>query len=126
MEFTDAFKEVEAWLMRQPALHRYYAAVGGFGGGEVNSGMMFITMKPRAERPRNPDGSRITQGQVMSEARKALNAIPSMRAFIMDLSQGGFSSSRGFPIEFTVRGPDWETLTRSSTELKERLEKSGS
>lgn len=127
MEFTDAkFKEVEAWLMSRPALHRYYAAVGGFGGGEVNSGMMFITMKPRSERPRNPDGSRVTQGQVMGEARKALNAIPSMRAFIMDLSQGGFSSSRGFPIEFTVRGPDWDTLTKSSTELKARLEKSGS
>ncbi|OGS39335.1 MAG: hypothetical protein A2506_06035 [Elusimicrobia bacterium RIFOXYD12_FULL_66_9] len=62
----------------------------------------------------------------MADSRKALNALPSLRAFIMDLSQGGFSSSRGFPIEFTVRGPDWDTLTRSAAELKKRLDESGS
>ncbi|UPT72797.1 MAG: efflux RND transporter permease subunit [Elusimicrobiota bacterium] len=127
MEFTDAkFKEVEAWLLKQPALDRYYAAVGGFGGGEVNAGMMFLTMKPISERPLGPDGKKITQGTMMAAARKDLNAIPSMRAFIMDLSQGGFSSSRGFPIEFTVRGPNWDILTKSAVELKEKLEKSGS
>ena len=127
MEFTDnKFKEVEAWLMKQPAVDRYYSAVGGFGGGEVNAGMMFLTMKPLDQRPRNPDGSKVTQGQLMAAARKDLNAIPSMRAFIMDLSQGGFSSSRGFPIEFTVRGPNWEVLTKSALELKDKLEKSGS
>lgn len=126
MEFTDnKFKEAEAWLMKNPSVQRYYGAVGGFGGGEVNAGMMFVTLKPRDERPRNPDGSPIGQGQIMADARKSLNAIPSLRAFIMDLSQGGFSSSRGFPIEFTVRGPDWDTLTKAAGELQSRLEKSG-
>ncbi len=127
MEFTDnKFKEVEAWLLKNHSVQRYYSAVGGFGGGDVNSGMMFLTMKPISQRPKNPDGSPVTQGQVMADARKSLNAIPSMRAFIMDLSQGGFSSSRGFPIEFTVRGPDWDTLVKSAVELKNRLEKTGS
>ena len=127
MEFTDnKFREAEAWVMKNPSVARYYGAVGGFGGGEVNAGMMFITLKPRKDRPRNPDGSIIGQGQIMADSRKALNALPSLRAFIMDLSQGGFSSSRGFPIEFTVRGPDWDTLTRSAAELKKRLDESGS
>ncbi len=126
MEFTDnKFKEAEAWLMKQPGVNRYYAAVGGFGGGEVNAGMMFLTMKPINERPRNPDGSKITQGTLMAAARKELNAIPDLRAYIMDLSQGGFSSSRGFPIEFTVRGPNWDTLTASALKLKDAMEKSG-
>ncbi|PIR19687.1 MAG: acriflavine resistance protein B, partial [Elusimicrobia bacterium CG11_big_fil_rev_8_21_14_0_20_64_6] len=113
-------------MLKNPAIARYYGAVGGFGGGEVNAGMMFLTMKPIGERPKNPDGSPVTQGQVMAAARKDLNAIPSMRAFIMDLSQGGFSSSRGFPIEFTVRGPNWDVLTKSALELKDKLERSGS
>ncbi|MBI3288025.1 MAG: efflux RND transporter permease subunit [Elusimicrobia bacterium] len=127
MEFTDGkFKEAEAWLMANPTVDRYYAAVGGFGGGEVNAGMMFVTLKQRAERPRSEKGGPVTQGEVMAAARKSLNAIPSLRAFIMDLSQGGFSSSRGFPIEFTVRGPDWDTLTKSALELKAKLEKTGS
>ncbi|HAZ08413.1 MAG TPA: AcrB/AcrD/AcrF family protein [Elusimicrobia bacterium] len=127
MEFTDnKFKEAEAWLMKNPSVERYYGAVGGFAGGEVNAGMMFVTLKQREARPKNPDGSPVGQGQIMADARKALNALPSLRAFIMDLSQGGFSSSRGFPIEFTVRGPDWDTLTKSAAELKKRLEQSGS
>ncbi|MEQ1918763.1 MAG: efflux RND transporter permease subunit, partial [Elusimicrobiota bacterium] len=127
MEFTNnKFKEVEAWLLKNPTIHRYYAAVGGFGGGEVNAGMMFLTMKPLGERPKKADGTYVTQGDLMADARRDLNKIPSMKAFIMDLSQGGFSSSRGFPIEFTVRGPNWDKLVSSSLELKSRLEKSGS
>jgi|CXWL01.1.fsa_nt_gi HAE1 family hydrophobic/amphiphilic exporter-1 len=127
MEFTDGkFKEAEGLLMKNPAVARYYSAVGGFGGGEVNAGMMFLTLKPREERPLNARGRPVSQGEIMTETRKTLNAIPSLRAFIMDLSQGGFSASRGFPIEFTVRGPDWDTLTTAALDLKKRLEQSGS
>ncbi|MEK7388462.1 MAG: efflux RND transporter permease subunit [Elusimicrobiota bacterium] len=126
MEFTsERFKEAESWLMSQPAVARYYGAVGGFGGGEVNAGMMFVTMKPLEDRPRKPDGSKVTQADLMAAARKSLNGIANLRAFIIDLSQAGFSASRGFPIEFTVRGPNWEELIRVSQELKARLEKSG-
>ena len=126
MEFTDnRFKEAERWLMSNGAVNRYYAAVGGFGGGEVNAGMLFVTMKPRDERPKDEHGRPVSQAQLMNEARKKLNAVPSLRAFIMDLSQGGFSASRGFPIEFSVRGPDWDTLIKASGELKAKLEQTG-
>ncbi len=67
----------------------------------------------------------MTQAAFMALSRKELNKIPDLKAIIMDFSQGGFSAGRGFPIEFTVRGPDWETLTRSGTELVAKLEKSG-
>ena len=127
MEFTDGkFKVAEKWLMENPVVDRYYSAVGGFGGGEVNAGMLFVTLKQRGDRPKKEDGSPMTQADVMNAARKDLNAIPDLRALIMDLSQGGFSSSRGFPVEFTVRGPDWDTLVKSALALKERLEKGGS
>ncbi len=126
-EYTDGkFKEAEAWLMKNPAVDGYYAAVGGFQGGEVNSGMLFVTLKDLSKRGLNAAGRTTTQGDAMKDARKSLNAIPTLRALIMDLSQGGFSASRGFPIEFTIRGPDWDTLIKVSTDFKAALEKTGS
>ncbi len=46
---------------------------------------------------------------------------------MQDFSQAGFSASRGggFPIEFNIRGPDWDTLGRSSREIMERMRESG-
>ncbi|MBI5631259.1 MAG: efflux RND transporter permease subunit [Elusimicrobia bacterium] len=126
MEFTDAkFKEAEAWMTRQPALKRYYSAVGGFGGGEVNAGIIFVSMKAHSERPTGAAGGPMTQGEFMALARRELNKIPDLKAIIVDFSQSGFSASRGFPVEFTVRGPDWAILTESSQKLAKRLEEGG-
>ncbi len=49
-EYTDGkFKAAEDWLMKEPILDRYYSAVGGFDGGSVNSGMLFVTLKDLKE-----------------------------------------------------------------------------
>ena len=107
MAFTDGrFKQAENWLLSQPAVKRYYGAVGGFGGGEVNAGMLFITLKEPKDRPKGPDGKQLTQAAFMNLARKEVNKIPDLKGIVMDLSQGGFSASRGFPVEFTLRGPE--------------------
>ena len=126
IDFTDErLQEAGKWLMAQPAVERYFGSAGGMGGGEVSTGMLFVTLKPPPDRPRGKDGRRVTQASFMAETRKALNKIPDLKAVIMDLSQAGFSSSRGFPLEFTVRGPDWDKLTDLATGLVARLEKSG-
>ncbi|MEK7745825.1 MAG: efflux RND transporter permease subunit, partial [Elusimicrobiota bacterium] len=88
MEFTDAkFREIEAWIMSQPVVGRYFSAVGGFGGGEVNTGILFLTLKQKAERPKGPGGKPLTQAQVMAAARKDLNKVPGVRAIVMDKSR---------------------------------------
>jgi HAE1 family hydrophobic/amphiphilic exporter-1 len=126
MEYTDSrFKVAEAWLQGQPVLSRYFSAVGGFGGGEVNTGILFLTMKPRSERPLNEKGRPMTQADFMAAARRELNKIPDVQARVMDLSQQGFSASRGFPVEFSLRGPDWEKLIGLSKKLETELEKTG-
>jgi multidrug efflux pump len=62
----------------------------------------------------------------MQRARKTLNAIPGIdRAVIQDLSQSGFTASRGFPVEFTLRGPDWDKLGALSKDIMERMKESG-
>ncbi len=125
-EYTDAkFKDAEQWLMKEPILDRYYSAVGGFDGSSVNSGMLFVTLKNLKERPLDAAGRPMSQAEIMDAARASLNKIPSLKAFIIDLSQGGFSAGRNFPVEFTVRGPDWDTLTKVSDDFRHLLEKSG-
>jgi multidrug efflux pump subunit AcrB len=57
--------------------------------------------------------------------RKQLNAIPGLKAVIQDLSQSGFTAQRGFPVEFSVRGPDWDALVESSQKIMGELGASG-
>ena len=66
-------------------------------------------------------GATVGQQELMALFRQELNAIPDVEARVQDLSLSGFSAQRGFPIELTVRGPDWDELARVSEELEERM-----
>jgi multidrug efflux pump subunit AcrB len=97
-------------VLARPETERYFAAIGGFGGGEISTAVIFVTLKPRSERT-------VTQQQFMADMRKALNSIPSLKVTIQDLSQQGFTASRGFPVEFTVRGRDWGVLAENAQKI---------
>ncbi len=126
IEFTnERFKEAENLLAKRGEVLRYYAAVGGFGGGEINAGMIFITLKQPKDRPRDPKtGRRLTQQDFMTVIRKELNQIPNVRAVLQDLSTRGFAAQRGFPIEFTVRGSNWDNLVSYSEALQGKMKTS--
>ncbi|MBI4395043.1 MAG: efflux RND transporter permease subunit, partial [Candidatus Omnitrophica bacterium] len=123
IEFTsERFKQAEAIAMNRPELRRYYGAVGGFGGGEVNTGMLFLTFKEPAKRPIDPEKKkRFTQQELMNYFRQEFNKIPDVKAIIQDLSMRGFAAQRGFPVEFTIRGPDWEKLVAYSEEIQKKM-----
>ncbi|MBI1910121.1 MAG: efflux RND transporter permease subunit [Deltaproteobacteria bacterium] len=115
LSFTDSrFRQAEAFLTSRPEVKRYYAAVGGFGGSEVNSGVIFITLKPKGER-------KLSQQKFMDLVRKELNNIPDTKAFIQDLSMRGMTAKRGFPVEFNIQGPDWEKLVDLSQKIEEKM-----
>jgi len=126
IEKTDKlFKEAEKFLMQRPEVLTYYSAVGSFTGGQVNQGFVFITMKPPKERPLL-SGHHETQAEFMQIVRKQFSGITGVdRATIQDLSLTGFTAQRGFPVEFTVRGPDWEKLGQFSQEIMKRMKASG-
>lgn len=126
--YTDAaFKKAEALVIKIPGVKGYYAAIGGFSGGEVNAGMMFVTLHDMKDRPKNPKtGKMVTQKEVMDMVRAEFKKVPEIqRAVMQDLSLSGFSSQRGFPVEFTLRGGDWETLSKLSDEIQDKMHKSG-
>lgn len=127
INYTDEkFKKLEEFLKSHPDIvDHYYVAVGGFGG-DVNSGAAFVTLKNPGHRKRNPlTGREYTQFDFMDVCRKELSKIPDVKVFIQDLSMRGFSASRGFPVEFSVRGPDWDKLGTYSTQIMEKMRSSG-
>jgi multidrug efflux pump len=122
IDFTDSrMRQAEAVLDALPSVDHYFAAIGGFGGsggvgGEVNSGIMFVTLVDRARRA--------PMQAVMGELRTKLNAIPGMRVVIQDVSLQGFTATRGAAVEFAVRGPDWTKLSAESERIVAKMRES--
>src|SRR5262249_55392343 len=103
-------------------LDKFVGFIGGFGGGEVNTGFMFVSMKHPRDRPIDPEkGRALSQQEVMDVVRQAVNGIPGCRAVLQDPSQQGFSASRGFPVEIAIRGRDWDTLAKASKDIMEEM-----
>jgi multidrug efflux pump len=117
-ETDRLFRKAEAILAGRPEVSQVFSSVGGFGGSGVNSGMVFVTLVPPAQR-------RLSQAEFSGIVRRELNTIPGLRAVIQDLSQSGFTAQRGYPVEFSVLGPDWDQLVAISEDLKQKLAASG-
>jgi hydrophobe/amphiphile efflux-1 (HAE1) family protein len=117
---TDALLiKAEDVVNGHPEVTQVFSFIGGMGGGGgVNSGMLFITLVPPAER-------KMDQAEFSAVLRRELNAIPGLRAVIQDTSQQGFTAQRGFPVEFSVRGADWTQLVPISQQLMGELAASG-
>jgi HAE1 family hydrophobic/amphiphilic exporter-1 len=124
---SGAMETAEKWAMAQPNIRTFMAITGGFGGGQVNQGMMMVAMKPPKERVPLPGQSKPpTQQEFMRYARKPLSAIPGVRRVaIQDPSLGGFTAQRGFPIEFSLRGKDWGKLAEYNERIMEGMRASG-
>ena len=129
LAYTDSRARLaEEYLTARPEVRAVYAAVGGFSGStnQVNTGIMFVTLKEKGQRGVDPDSHHeLSQIEFMGVARKELAKIKDFKAALQDLSQRGFSTGRGLPIEFTVRGPDWDKLYEYSEKLREGMTKSG-
>ncbi|MFL5815096.1 MAG: efflux RND transporter permease subunit [Bdellovibrionia bacterium] len=128
IKFTDGvFREAEKVYKSRPEIEKYYVAVGGFGGGLVNQGITFITMKEKDERPIVPPfKKRPSQQEFMQVLRGELSKVPGVqRVSILDLSLTGFSAQRGYPIEFQLQGPDWAKLADLSIAMRKKLMDSG-
>ncbi|MBX3458739.1 MAG: efflux RND transporter permease subunit [Planctomycetes bacterium] len=117
-ESDELFTKAEKYVNDHPHVERVFLIVGGFGGGEVNTGVMFVTLVPPNKRDK-------TQADLMAEFRREMNKTPGLRANVQDLSQQGFSARRGYPVEFSIRGPDFEKLGELSQQLMQEMAASG-
>jgi len=119
LDETDRlFRQAEAVVNPKPEVRRAFGVIGGFGGSGVNTGIFFVTLVP-------PDRRSVTQAEFAAGLRRELNAIPGLRAVVQDLSQAGFTAQRGFPVEFSVRGPDWNRLVEVTQDLTKKIDATG-
>jgi HAE1 family hydrophobic/amphiphilic exporter-1 len=125
---SEKFKTVETFVMNHPCVKRYFCIIGlRMGGieGEVNAGMLFVTLKDPKDRPYDPTlKRRPTQLDVMNQFRAGINKIPNVTATMQDLSTRGFSATRGYPIEFSIRGPNWDKLIEYEQTIQNKMKKS--
>lgn len=128
LEFTDNFvKQIEERLAKKDEVYRYFVAVGGFGGNESNTANLFVTLKERSERPIDPrTGKPFYMQDLLADYRKEFKELKGGMVFVQDTSQGGFSASgRGFPVEFTLIGPEWTGLVPATKAIMDEMRDSG-
>jgi hydrophobe/amphiphile efflux-1 (HAE1) family protein len=118
-ETDKLIQQAEDMIIAHPEVERRFVILGGMGSSQgVNSAFMFITLVPPGKR-------KLSQNQFTMILRRELNSIPGIRAVIQDMSQRGFTAQRGFPVEFSIRGPDWDQLVTQSQEMIRKLNASG-
>jgi len=121
IQATDAvFRKAEDYLKTQPEVSDLYTAIGNYNENDVvNAGYVYVMLK-------DPDKRKAKQIEVMDRARKDLSAqLTGTEVVAQDLSLTGLSASRGFPVEFTVEGPDWKQLATVSRDLMSKLRETG-
>ncbi|HEX7675640.1 MAG TPA: efflux RND transporter permease subunit [Bdellovibrio sp.] len=118
---TDkTFAKVEAYLKTVPEVTDFYTTIGNYEHDNiVNAGTIYVILK-------DPKKRKATQQELMQTIRDgAAKVEPNLEVFAQDMSLTGFSASRGFPVEFTLEGPDWEKLKGYSEQILAKLRETG-
>lgn len=102
----------EAKLGQHPEIEHMLSTLQG------SSGSITLTLV-------EPDKRSVTAQQLLQSLRKELQGIAGLRCSISDPSQQGFGASKGSPVDFTVRGSDWDALIGTADTLQKQLTSSG-
>lgn len=112
LDETDALvREAENILAKRPEISDILTSVSS------GSGQLSVTLVP-------PDERNLSQADFGAQIRREL-AMPGVRVSVQDLSQQGFSGQGGYPVDFSVRGADWNTLVSLAAKLQTEASKSG-
>ncbi len=116
IDVTDSIvKRGEALLLARHDVKTVFAAIGGRDGGEVNRGILFVTLIPREK-------GRVSMPTFVKQMRAEFAKIPDVRVSFQDMSVRGFTARRGYPVEFSVRGPDWNRLGQAAERITAAME----
>ncbi len=91
-------------------------AVGFTGGGQTNSGFMFVALKPRAER-------KISADEVIARLRRSLSVVSGATLFlqsVQDIRVGGRQSNAQY--QYTLQGDSFEELLQWAPRLAAALQ----
>lgn len=103
-----------AIVAQNPYLSGFMSSVGGGFGASNNQGRIFISLKPRKERP--------SADEIVNELRPKLSGIPGLNVFMQvppAIQIGGRSAKSQY--QFTLQSPDIEALDTAAKRLEERM-----
>jgi HAE1 family hydrophobic/amphiphilic exporter-1 len=120
---------VEAVIEKHPEIDHFFSAIGGFTSdtgaadgavtdGQVNSALIYVTMKPKWHRS-------VGQLALMDGLRGELAKIPDLTALPQDLASHDFVAGRGFPVELNLRGIDYRVLEQKSAAIIDAMKQTG-
>jgi multidrug efflux pump len=112
-------KQFSDILIQDPAIDTVEAFAGGSGGGgsAVNTGRMFITLKPLSERKASAD-------EIIARLRRKLAVVPGATLFLQaqqDIRVGGRSSNSQY--QFTLSSENLDELNTWAPRVLEKLKK---
>jgi hydrophobic/amphiphilic exporter-1 (mainly G- bacteria), HAE1 family len=113
-EIDRLFKKAEDIIRATPEVKTCFYALG-LTAGQVNRGIMFISLRPKSERQR-------TQQEIMADARKEMKEIVGLEATAEDISLLG-GGLRNVPIQYSVRGSDLKAVESYSREIVSQFSK---
>jgi multidrug efflux pump subunit AcrB len=118
LALTDArTREIETYLKSRSEVLRYFVAVGGING-VPNQSFAAVTFVDKSRRARS-------QQELIQEFRRDLGKLEGVRIAFQDLSTRGLTARRSQPVEFNLRGQDFDVLDEKSREIMRRLEETG-
>ncbi len=109
---NELVKRAEKFLIDRPEVVDVMASVS------QNSAQLYVTLVDPKER-------KLGQMEFAALMRKEFNSYPGLKCAVQDLSQQGFGGGKGFPVEFSVRGSDWDTLVNVATKIQGEVASSG-
>ena len=99
-------------VSKNPAVESFMSRIGGGGGARAsNTGRLFLSLKPRSERPRID--------QIIGQLRKDLSTIPGLKVFPQNppsIRIGGTLTKSLY--QFTLFGPDLDVLYDAATKME--------
>jgi HAE1 family hydrophobic/amphiphilic exporter-1 len=137
---NEGMQAIEKEVLATPGVDFILTNVGGSFLGGVNQGGMYVRIKPHEERtlsltriwtetkkgnPLNAFRGNYSQQDVMQEVRSRLRKFAPLRAGVRNAPSFNFGAGGRFDIDFVLRGPDIEALSKYADELVERSETVG-
>ena len=137
---NETMQAIEGDIMQTPGVRLVLATAGGGFLGGVGQGDMYIRIAPHEERtlsfgrlwhelldgrPLQAFHGNYTQQDVMQEVRRRLQKYAPMRVGVRNAQSFNFGAGGRFDIDFVIRGPELEQLSRYAEELRDRSAKLG-
>ncbi len=128
---NEALSAVESELRSMPAIRLVLASIGG-GPGMINSGGFYVRLAPHSERtftwkrllslhPWDAFKGNYTQRDVTQEIRNRLKKFSDLRISVRSSSSSiNLGGGRNHDIDFSILGPELESLARYAEILRKK------